>query len=62
MVNKERHSGRSIGCAKEEEESGHCMIGVLIKTPGGISASSYDGQVIRVGEPSCNEVLDGRAG
>jgi hypothetical protein len=35
MVNKERHSGGSIGCAKEEEESGHCMIGILIKTPEG---------------------------
>jgi hypothetical protein len=34
---------------------------VLIKTPRGISASSYDGQVIRVGGPPCNEVLDGRA-
>ena len=62
MIDEERHCGESIGRAKEGEEGGHCMVGVLIKTPGGISASSYDGQVIRVGGPPCNEVLDGRAG
>lgn len=63
MVDEERHGGGSIGRAKEEEErilhDRHPE--VIIKTPRGISASSYDGQVIRVGGPPCNEVLDGRA-
>jgi hypothetical protein len=65
MVDKERHDEVSIGCEREGEGgSRHCgyMAGVLIKAREESRTRTLNGQVIRVGGPPCNEVLDGRVG